>query len=124
VLVVLLADDQLSAHARTGKDGGITWGDYAVKLRQLCDASPNHRLPPVGLSKFAWPVDTRLKYARVVHLDIEGESGRTRIKQECTPRPVPIPQWYPPKWGLTARGDLRREPREPPLRSMLMNPVS
>ncbi|WP_434345582.1 TIR domain-containing protein [Myxococcus virescens] len=60
VLVVLLADDQLVAHARTGRDGGITWGEYAVKLRQLCDASPNHRLLPVSLSKFAWPIDTRL----------------------------------------------------------------
>lgn len=40
------------------------------------------------------------KYARVAHPEIEGESGRTRIKQKYTPRPVPIPQWYPPKWCL------------------------
>lgn len=40
------------------------------------------------------------KYARVAHPEIEGESGRTRIKQKYTPRPVAIPQWYPPKWGL------------------------
>lgn len=40
------------------------------------------------------------KYARVAHPEIEGESGRTRIKQKYTPRPVPIPQWYPPKWSL------------------------
>lgn len=40
------------------------------------------------------------KYARVAHPDIEGKSGRTRIKQKFTPRCVPIPQWYPPKWGL------------------------
>jgi len=40
------------------------------------------------------------KYARVAHPDIEGESGRTRIKQKYTARPVPIPQWYPPKWAL------------------------
>lgn len=59
VLVVLLADDQLAAHARAGKNG-FTWGDYTVKLRQLCEASPNHRLLPVSLSKFAWPIDTRL----------------------------------------------------------------
>ena len=61
VLVVLLADDQLVAHARTGRSDGITWGDYAVMLRHLCDASSNHRLLPVSLSKFAWPIDTRLK---------------------------------------------------------------
>jgi alpha-glutamyl/putrescinyl thymine pyrophosphorylase clade 1 len=40
------------------------------------------------------------KYARVAHPDIEGESGRTRIKQKFTPRGAPIPQWYPPKWHL------------------------
>lgn len=60
VLVVLLADDQLVNHARSGRDGGITWGDYAVKLRALCDESPNHRFLPVSLSSFAWPVDARL----------------------------------------------------------------
>ncbi len=59
VLVVLLADDQLVAHARSGANG-LTWGDYAVKLRQLCDASPNHRFVPVQLTHFAWPIDTRL----------------------------------------------------------------
>lgn len=61
VLVVLLADDQLAKHARTGRSGGIAWGDYAVMLRQLCDASPNHRLLPVSLSPFSWPFDMRLK---------------------------------------------------------------
>jgi hypothetical protein len=40
------------------------------------------------------------KYARVAHPEIEGESGRTRIKQKYTPRAAPIPQWYPPKWSL------------------------
>jgi hypothetical protein len=40
------------------------------------------------------------KYARVAHPDVSGESGRSRIKQKFTPRPTPIPQWYPPKWGL------------------------
>jgi hypothetical protein len=40
------------------------------------------------------------KYARVAHPDVAGESGRTRIKQKYAPRPAPIPQWYPPKWGL------------------------
>lgn len=40
------------------------------------------------------------KYARVAHPDVVGESGRTRIKQKYVARPAPIPQWYPPKWGL------------------------
>jgi hypothetical protein len=40
------------------------------------------------------------KYARVVHPEVKGESGRTRIKQRFIPNSDPIPQWYPPKWGL------------------------
>ncbi|MGD9789209.1 MAG: nucleotide kinase domain-containing protein [Phycisphaerales bacterium] len=40
------------------------------------------------------------KYARVVHPEVEGLSGRTRIKQRLDPKgPLPAP-WYPPKWGL------------------------
>ena len=60
VVVVLLADDQLVNHARTGRSGGITWGDYAVRLRDLCNESTGHRFLPVSLSSFAWPVDQRL----------------------------------------------------------------
>lgn len=40
------------------------------------------------------------KYARVVHPASSGTAGRTRIKQRFTPKPKPVPQWYPPKWGL------------------------
>ena len=40
------------------------------------------------------------KYARVVHPDIKGVSGRTRIKQKFTQNRDPLPQWYPPKWGV------------------------
>lgn len=43
------------------------------------------------------------KYARVVHPEVKGESGRTRIKQRFTPLDTPIPQWYPPKWKLNIR---------------------
>lgn len=63
------------------------------------------------------------KYARVAHPDVEGESGRTRIKQKFTPCPAPIPQWYPPKWGLTPKGSLEREPSELPRKALLANPV-
>lgn len=41
------------------------------------------------------------KYARVAHPEYAGASGRTRIKQKFTPNPSPLPQFYPPKWGLT-----------------------
>lgn len=40
------------------------------------------------------------KYARVAHPEVQGDSGRTRIKQKFTPRSSSIPQWYPPKWGI------------------------
>jgi hypothetical protein len=40
------------------------------------------------------------KYSRVVHPELKGESGRTRIKQRFTMNPRPLPQWYPPKWRL------------------------
>src|SRR5207237_412830 len=59
VIVVLLADDQLAANARTPTKSGRTWGDYAVNLRQLCDAS-GHRFMPVQLTESGWPLDARL----------------------------------------------------------------
>jgi hypothetical protein len=40
------------------------------------------------------------KYARVVHPEITGDSGRTRIKQKFVCNPEPLEQWYPPKWRL------------------------
>jgi len=42
------------------------------------------------------------KYARVAHPDVKGESDRKRIKQKFVPRSTPVPQWYPPKWGILA----------------------
>jgi 5-hmdU DNA kinase-like protein len=40
------------------------------------------------------------KYARVMHPEFSGVSGRTRIKQKFVPTKRPCPQWYPPKWDL------------------------
>lgn len=40
------------------------------------------------------------KYARVVHPTALGPSKRVRIKQRYVPDSRPLPQWYPPKWGL------------------------
>ena len=52
------------------------------------------------------------KYARVAHPDIQGISGRTRIKQVYSPNPDPIEYWYPPKWGINelVEETLRRNP--------------
>jgi NTP pyrophosphatase (non-canonical NTP hydrolase) len=40
------------------------------------------------------------KYARARHPEINGISGRTRIKQKFQANPTPIAYWYPPKWGI------------------------
>ena len=40
------------------------------------------------------------KYARVVHPEVAGISGRTRIKQAYRFDPSPMTAWFPPKWGL------------------------
>ncbi|WP_216893412.1 nucleotide kinase domain-containing protein [Nocardia alni] len=40
------------------------------------------------------------KYARVMHPDIAGRSGRTRIKQLFAPVPDRVGAWFPPKWEL------------------------
>lgn len=40
------------------------------------------------------------KYARVVHPEMQGPSGRTRIKQRYVPNGAPFAVGYPPRWGL------------------------
>jgi len=50
------------------------------------------------------------KYARVAHPEIQGVSGRTRIKQSFRPAgPVPAP-YFPPKWRLDVPADVTEEP--------------
>jgi hypothetical protein len=43
------------------------------------------------------------KYARVVHPDVRGVGGRSRIKQRFQPVEDPVEVWFPPKWGLNDR---------------------
>jgi len=52
------------------------------------------------------------KYARVVHPEFSGTSGRKRIKQRFTARGDPAPQWYPPKWKLEPPRSLVHQPSE------------
>ena len=40
------------------------------------------------------------KYARLVHPEFSGISGRTRIKQKFRASLDPLSVWYPPKWGI------------------------
>lgn len=55
------------------------------------------------------------KYARVVHPELQGLSGRTRIKQRYVPNAAPLAVNYPPKWGLavgSAAADKFTEPAQ------------
>lgn len=40
------------------------------------------------------------KYSRVAHPDVQGVSGRTKIKQRYSPTSLPVEVGYPPMWGL------------------------
>jgi hypothetical protein len=40
------------------------------------------------------------KYARVRFPEAIGLANRAKIKQRFKPNPVPVPQWYPPKWEI------------------------
>jgi len=61
------------------------------------------------------------KYARAAHPDIQGISGRTRIKQSFRPVAEPVPAWFPPKWGIN-RGLTRPSPRNWPAVVHLCDP--
>jgi thymidylate kinase len=49
------------------------------------------------------------KYARYVHPDISGISGRHRIKQKFRSTAENIDYWYPPKWHINERVIAERE---------------
>jgi hypothetical protein len=49
------------------------------------------------------------KYSRVAHPEIDGLSGRTRIKQAFHPKgDMPVP-FFPPKWGLNNKVEMNRD---------------
>lgn len=61
VMVVLLADDHLAANARRPTKTRITWSEYVVRMRALCEQSPSHRFVPIQLTEHGWPIDHRLE---------------------------------------------------------------
>jgi thymidylate kinase len=91
--------------------GGLTEADL---IRYVCDRQ-QEEFEARGLSfKSLWGRSLQLidcqnlfcevdKYARVYHPEIQGRSGRARIKQQFRATPQPIQYWYPPKWGLNGR---------------------
>ncbi|MDR4493371.1 MAG: TIR domain-containing protein [Nitrospirales bacterium] len=79
ILVVVLADDNLAAHAHRPSSTGHTWADYVVKFREFCNGSSLHRFMPVQLTQHGWPIDSRLEdlnFLRAWVIDKEQERRR------------------------------------------------
>jgi NTP pyrophosphatase (non-canonical NTP hydrolase) len=81
-VIRFMADQQEDEFARLGLDFRSLWG---------------RRLQLIDCQNLFCEVD---KYARVMHPEIAGVTGRTRIKQKFRMNPDPIDYWYPPKWGI------------------------
>lgn len=81
-LIRLVADRQQDEFTRLGLHFQDLWG----RPLQLIDCQ-----------NIFCEVD---KYARIAHPEIEGISGRSRIKQKYRVTEEPIEYWYPPKWGI------------------------
>ena len=81
-LIHLMADLQEQEFERLGLDFQSLWG---------------RRLQLIDCQNLFCEVD---KYARVVHPQIVGKTGRVRIKQKFVPISEPIELFYPPKWRL------------------------
>lgn len=81
-IIRFMADIQEAEFERLGLDFQSLWG---------------RRLQLIDCQNLFCEVD---KYSRVMHPNIAGISGRTRIKQKYLAKPEPIDYWYPPKWGI------------------------
>ena len=84
-LIRLMADLQEHEFERLGLDFQPLWG---------------RRLQLIDCQNLFCEVD---KYARVVHPQIVGRTGRTRIKRKFEPTPTPIDYFFPPKWKLNEK---------------------
>lgn len=81
-IIRLMADIQEEQFARLGLTFRSLWG----RRLQLIDCQ--NLFCEVG------------KVARIVHPDVAGTSGRTRIKQRFHANPALLVYWFPPKWGI------------------------
>jgi hypothetical protein len=84
-VIKLVADRQEKEFQRLGLEFWSLWG----RPLQLIDCQ-----------NLFCEVD---KYARIMHPEISGITGRTRIKQKYQSNFSPIAYWYPPKWHLNER---------------------
>ncbi|WP_245768672.1 nucleotide kinase domain-containing protein [Stigmatella aurantiaca] len=67
--------------------------ELGIRFRRLW----GRRLQLIDCQNLFCEVD---KYARLAHPDVQGISGRTRIKQHYRYDAEPINYWFPRKWGL------------------------
>lgn len=81
-IIKLMADRQEDEFARLGLKFESLWG----RPLQLIDCQ-----------NLFCEVD---KYARIVHPEIKGITGRSKIKQALKPNEQPISYFYPPKWNI------------------------
>lgn len=87
-LIRLMTDNQEQEFERLGIKFQSLWG---------------RRLQLIDCQNLFCEVD---KFARIAHPEVEGISGRTRIKQKFSPTgPLERP-WYPPKWGINSKIEL------------------
>ena len=83
-LIRLMADNQEREFERLGIKFQSLWG---------------RRLQLIDCQNLFCEVD---KYARVAHPEVNGLSGRSRIKQKFAPVKDRLTAWFPPKWGINA----------------------
>lgn len=81
-LIRVMADLQEQEFERYGLDFESLWG---------------RRLQLIDCQNLFCEVD---KYARVVHPQVMGKTGRTKIKQKFQPISTRIDPFYPPKWKI------------------------
>ncbi len=81
-LIRVMADLQEQEFERYGLDFESLWG---------------RRLQLIDCQNLFCEVD---KYARVVHPQVVGKTGRTRIKQKFQPISTRVDPFYPPKWKI------------------------
>ncbi len=81
-IIMLMADIQVCEFERLGLEFRSLWG----RPLQLIDCQ-----------NLFCEVD---KYSRIMHPEVKGLSGRTRIKQRFRCNMRQINYWYPPKWNI------------------------
>lgn len=104
-LIRLMADRQNEECARLGLEFPSLWG----RPLQLIDCQ-----------NLFCEVD---KFARVVHPDASGLTGRTRIKQKFVAHGAHLDFWYPPKWGINERIAAGAIPNEATATSPIFEPA-